>query len=102
MNAGAAGPPDGKSDCAACVGAQCSSCNKSMKYSKAHDPNVCGYTCSVNGQWQEGVYTRVHRDYDIIQAMRKWQGLATKTNPADLGLPSNCGSASVIFQEFLQ
>jgi alpha-amylase len=51
MNNGAAGPPDGKSDCAKCTGAQCTSCSKSMKYSKAHDANVCGYTCSVNGQW---------------------------------------------------
>ncbi len=49
MNNGAAGIPDGLSDCANCVGAQCSSCNKSMKFSKAHDPNVCGYTCEVNG-----------------------------------------------------
>jgi alpha-amylase len=72
-----------------------------MKYSKAHDPNVCGYTCSVNGQWQEGVYTRVHRDLSIIQAMRKWQGLPTKTNPVDLGLPSFC-TANGVEQEFLQ
>jgi alpha-amylase len=72
MNDGAAGVPDGKSDCAKCVGDQCSTCNKSMKYSKAHDPSVCGYTCEVDGAWKEGVYTRVHRDYDIIQAMRGW------------------------------
>jgi len=72
MNDGAAGIPDGRSDCANCVGDQCDSCNKSMKYSKAHNPDVCGYTCEVDGQWQEGVYTRVHRDYDIIQAMRNW------------------------------
>jgi len=66
MNNGAAGIPDGMSDCAACVGNQCSSCSKSMPYSKAHDDTVCGYTCEVNGSWQEGVYTRVHRDYSII------------------------------------
>ena len=72
MNNGAQGIPDGKSDCSKCVGAYCSSCTKSVPYSKAHDPNVCGYTCLVNGQWQEGVYTRVHRDMGIIQAMRKW------------------------------
>lgn len=72
MNNGAMGIPDGRSDCDKCVGPNCDGCNKSMKYSKAHDPNVCGYTCEVNGQWIEGVYTRVHRDYDIIQAMRDW------------------------------
>jgi len=72
MNDGAAGIPDGKSDCSNCVGDQCGSCSKSMAYSKAFDPDVCGYTCEVDGQWQEGVFTRVHRDYDIIQAMRNW------------------------------
>jgi len=72
MNNGAQGVPDGKSDCNNCVGDQCNSCSKSMAYSKAHDPNVCGYTCEVDGQWQEGVFTRTHRDYDIIQAMRNW------------------------------
>lgn len=51
MNDGAMGIPDGKSDCDACVGDQCESCNKSMPYSKAHDPDACGYTCEVNGQW---------------------------------------------------
>lgn len=74
MDNGAMGPPDGKSDCSKCddTDGQCKDCNKSMAYSKAHDPNVCGYTCEVDGQWKEGVYTRVHRDYEIIQAMRKW------------------------------
>ena len=66
MNNGAMGIPDGKSDCAKCVGSYCNSCSKSMPYSKAHDPNACGYTCVQNGSWKEGVYTRVHRDYDII------------------------------------
>jgi alpha-amylase len=94
MNNGAMGIPDGKSDCSACVGVNCNSCSKSMKLSKAHDPNVCGYTCEVNGSWQEGVYTRVHRDYAIIQAMRDWQGLPKVTDPVALGLPSNCGSST--------
>lgn len=102
MNDGAAGIPDGRSDCANCVGDQCDSCNKSMKYSKAHNPDVCGYTCEVDGQWQEGVYTRVHRDYDIIQAMRNWQGLGQVTDPTQLGLPSHCGSANAAPQQFLQ
>ncbi len=49
MNNGAMGIPDGKSDCAKCVGAQCTSCSKSMKYSKAFVADACGYTCLVNG-----------------------------------------------------
>jgi hypothetical protein len=59
-----------------------------MAYSKAHDANVCGYTCSENGSWKEGRYTRVHRDYDVIQAMRDWMGLPKVTDPSALGLPS--------------
>ena len=101
MNDGAAGIPDGKSDCSACVGDQCSSCTKSMAYSKAFDADSCGYDCEVDGRWQEGVYTRVHRDYDIINAMRGWQGLSQNMSPADIGLPSNCSSNKAP-QEFLQ
>lgn len=100
MNNGAAGIPDGKSDCSKCVGAMCGGCTKSMPYSKAFDANACGYTCLVNGQWKEGVYTRVHRDFDIINAMRAWQGLPHANSPSDVGLPSNCYSNGV--EEFLQ
>mmetsp|Transcript_7953 Transcript_7953/g.7453 ORF Transcript_7953/g.7453 Transcript_7953/m.7453 type:complete len:99 (+) Transcript_7953:91-387(+) len=92
MNNGASGIPDGKSDCGACIGDQCSSCSMSMPFSQAHDDSVCGYTCD-DGGWKEGVYTRVHRDYDIIQAMRGWQGLPYVGSAADLGLPSYCGSS---------
>jgi len=101
MDNGAMGPPDGKSDCSKCVGEQCKSCNKSMPFSKAHDSNVCGYTCEVDGQWKQGVYTRVHRDLDIINAMRKWQGLSEVSSAEEAGLPSHCTSASKA-QEFLQ
>jgi len=65
-----------------------------MPYSKAHDPNACGYTCEVNGQWIQGVYTRVHRDQAIINAMRQWQGLK-QASSAELGLPENCGSSKI-------
>ncbi len=92
MNSGAMGIPDGKSDCNACVGNQCNSCSMSMAFSQAHDDSVCGYTCQVGGSWKEGVYTRVHRDYSIIQAMRDWQGLPKVTDPTQLGLPSQCGA----------
>lgn len=72
MNDGAMGIPDGRSDCSICEGEHCGDCHKSMPASIAHDPNVCGYTCEVNGEWKEGVYTRVHRDYETIQSMRDW------------------------------
>lgn len=101
MNNGAAGIPDGKSDCSACVGDQCESCSKSMAYSKAYDASSCGYDCEKDGQWQEGVYTRTHRDMAIINAMRAWQGLGVANSPEEVGLSSNC-SAQFTPQEFLQ
>jgi hypothetical protein len=36
------------------------------------------------------VYTRVHRDFKIIKAMRQWMGLSTNVSPRDVGLPDNC------------
>ncbi len=83
--------PDGHSDCNRCATSTCrDSCRKSMPYSKAHRPDVCGYTCIENGSWQNGVYTRVHRDFKIIKALRQWMGLSTNVSPTDVGLPSNC------------
>lgn len=33
-----------------------------MPYSKAHEPDACGYTVyTASGEWAQGVYTRVHR-----------------------------------------
>lgn len=83
--------PDGHSDCSRCTTQTCiSNCKKSMPYSKAHRNDVCGYTCVENGSWQNGVYTRVHRDFKIIKALRQWMGLSTNVSPADVGLPSHC------------
>eukprot|EP01017_Pseudomicrothorax_dubius_P005323 TRINITY_DN11322_c0_g1_i4.p1 TRINITY_DN11322_c0_g1~~TRINITY_DN11322_c0_g1_i4.p1 ORF type:complete len:511 (+),score=122.74 TRINITY_DN11322_c0_g1_i4:116-1648(+) len=89
---GAYGPPDGLSDCAMCQTDECrSGCTKSVPRQPAHDPNVCGYTVyGPNGGWQEGVWTRVHRDLSIIKAMRGWLGLSTDVRPEEVGLPSNC------------
>jgi alpha-amylase len=83
---GAQGFPDGMSDCSTCTGDQCNSCTKSVKYSKAHDPNSCGYDSGDGNNWKEGVYTRVHRDQAIINAMRKWMGLSEESDPTRLGL----------------
>lgn len=102
MNNGAMGIPDGKSDCKACVGSYCNSCSKSMAYAPAYKENSCGYDCGANGGWVEGVYTQVHRDYDIIQAMRDWQGLPKVTDSSALGLPGNCKSSLTGSESFLQ
>ena len=75
-NVGAYGFPDGNSDCSKCASENCKKyCTKSMPYSKAFDPNSKGYDCLKDGNWQQGVYTRVHRDQSIVNAMRSWMGL---------------------------
>lgn len=51
MNNGAQGIPDGKSDCAKCVGNHCGDCSKSMKFSQAYDANSCGYSVQSGSGW---------------------------------------------------
>ena len=86
------GFPDGHSDCKNCVGNFCQQqCTKSVPYSPAHDPNSCGYSVQdSNGKWMEGVYTRVHRDASIINAMRRWMGLQSISNFSSIGLDEKC------------
>lgn len=61
------GVPDGLSDCKHCT-VSCDTC-KGMAYVKAHDPSSTGYDKG------DGMYTRVHRDPEIVNAMRAWMGL---------------------------
>ncbi|PRP89569.1 hypothetical protein PROFUN_00833 [Planoprotostelium fungivorum] len=59
---GSFGMPDGLSDCSLC-GQTCEGC-RSVRFSAAYDDASKGYDSEV--------YTRVHRDADIINAMRAW------------------------------
>ena len=68
-----------------------------MEYQKAHDPNSCGYDAGSGGNWKEGVYTRVHRDQQIINSMRHWMGLSQEEDPTKLGLGLHCAAKSVEF-----
>lgn len=85
---GAQGYPDGKSDCKKYLGNPYTSPNekcKTVEYRKAHRPESCGYDMAPNE------YTRVHRDREIILAMRRWSNLATDNlSIEDLGLPAEC------------
>ncbi|KAJ6241498.1 alpha-amylase [Anaeramoeba flamelloides] len=75
-----AGIPDGNSDCSKCK-VQCDTC-KNVAKTSAYQPNKCGYTGPV--------YTRTHRDKDIIMAMRGWMGLDTSVSNSDIGIPDSC------------
>jgi len=77
MSNGGRGYPDGKSDCSRCTGDQCrNNCRKSVPYQKAYNPNSTGYDSGNSWDWKEGTYTRVHRDSQIVNAMRQWMGLS--------------------------
>ena len=76
MNNGANGIPDGKSDCAKCTSNTCKTkCTKSVPYKKAFDINSKGYDAGDNSNWKEGTYTRIHRDINIVNEMRKFMDL---------------------------
>ncbi|KAL0234532.1 hypothetical protein PCE1_001568 [Barthelona sp. PCE] len=73
--------PDGYSDCKMCTGTaqDCKEC-VGVPYFPAYKADSCGYDAGDG-------YTRVHRDIQIINAMRQWMGLSDISH-ADLGL--NC------------
>ncbi len=43
-----------------------------------------------DGKWLEGVYTRVHRDTQIINSMRSWMKLNLINDFNAIGLNSDC------------
>ena len=55
-----------------------------------------------DGQWQEGVYTRVHRDTAIINAMRGWMGVSSIQNFGVLGLHEKCYTSEIKELSFLE
>ncbi len=74
MDSGAKGYPDGWSDCSRFQGSpgQLSRCNGVPKQT-AFDPDSKGYSAvDPNGHWLQGVYTRVHRDDTIVDALTNW------------------------------
>ncbi|TYZ65335.1 hypothetical protein PybrP1_012659 [[Pythium] brassicae (nom. inval.)] len=84
---GAAGFPDGLSDCV--KGFDSSSgqvCDKSVPFEKAFRAGSCGYT--VEG-FAGGKYTRVHRDLAIVNAMRGWVGLGS-VSASQVGISGSC------------
>ena len=79
---GGNGFPDGLSDCdnmPYCVeegsGTNDCKCSKSVPYRKAFVRNSTGYDAGYKDNWIPNEYTRVHRRFEIVNAMRKWMGL---------------------------
>ena len=94
------GYPDGKSDCSLCKTDYCKKfCTKSFPYRKAYNPLSTGYDTGNESNWVEGEYTRIHRDKDIINSMRKWMGFEAMTESELYDkekLKANCGEECLI------
>ena len=77
---GSMGIPDGKSDCSKCKSEQCKKdCKNSVPFQKAYNPLSIGYDSGDENNWKEGTYIRMHRDIDIVNAMREWMGFGNFT-----------------------
>ena len=86
MDSGGYSFPDGKSQCSKCNTIQCSTtCTKSVPFQKAYNPLSTGYDPGDGIEnWKEGTYTRVHRNIDIVNAMRGWMNLNNFENEENL------------------
>jgi len=100
------GFPDGKSDCSLCKTDDCKKfCKKSFPYRKAYNPLSTGYDTGNGSNWVEGEYTRIHRDKDIINSMRKWMGFEAMTESELYDkekLKANCGEECIICDDKLK
>lgn len=84
---GAAGFPDGLLDCSKGFDPSGGhTCSLSVPYEKAFRAGSCGYTVE---NFVGGKYTRVHRDLEIMNAMRAWLGLGSVT-AAQVGITGSC------------
>jgi alpha-amylase len=83
-----AGFPDGYSDCAKGFDPSAGQkCTLSVPYEKAFRAGSCGYT--VEGFASVGKYTRVHRDLQIVNAMRSWTGQGS-VSASQVGITGSC------------
>ena len=66
------GVPDGKSEKSFCSSGSCLQYTMDLPYKRAFNPHSKGYDCGDEHNWIIGEYSRIHRDIDIINAMRQW------------------------------
>ena len=66
------GVPDGKSEKSFCASASCLQYTTDLPFKRAFYPYSTGYDCGDGENWIFGEYSRVHRDIDIVNAMREW------------------------------
>ena len=66
------GMPDGKSEKSYCASESCVANTVDLPFKRAFNPYSTGYDCGDKNNWIIGEYSRIHRDIDIVNAMREW------------------------------
>ena len=76
------GIPDGKSEKSFCESDSCRLYTVDLPFKRAFNPYSKGYDCGDGeNNWIIGEYSRIHRDIDVINAMREW---LYKTNEEEI------------------
>ena len=77
-----AGIPDGKSEKSFCSTDSCNQTTIDVPFKRAFNPHSTGYDCGDGEEgWKEPEYSRVHRDIDVINAMREWMFTLPEKDP---------------------
>ena len=99
------GIPDGKSEKSFCSTEDCRTSTTDLPFKRAFNPHSTGYDCGDSDNWVFGEYSRIHRDIDIVNAMREWMYSSQKKNltkeelyTKDL-LKANCDEKCLICNE---
>ena len=78
------GIPDGKSEKSFCESDSCRLYTVDLPFKRAFNPYSKGYDCGDGeNNWIFGEYSRIHRDIDVINAMREWMFYTGAENVTD-------------------
>ena len=83
------GIPDGKTEKSFCSSEFCLQYKTDLPFKRTFNPYSKGYDCGDKKNWIIGEYSRIHRDIDIINAMREWLYSTPEKNLTEEELYSN-------------
>ena len=84
VGTGVSGVPDGKSESSYCSTDSCRANTVDLPFKRAFNPYSTGYDCGDGEEnWIFGEYSRIHRDFDVINAMREWLYYTPEMNKTD-------------------
>ena len=84
------GIPDGKSEKSFCASDVCLQYTTDLPFKRAYNPYSTGYDCGEGEEnWKNNEYSRIHRDINIVNAMREWMYNIDEKDLTDEDLYSN-------------